>query len=55
MSKKAIATLQVDKEKWKQIKELAKEKGLSASAFIRQCVYQCLEREIIKKNQKNMV
>lgn len=43
--KKATATVQMEPEKWEQIKKAAKEKGVSASAYIRQCVYECLAKK----------
>ncbi len=48
---KVTVTIKMDADKWEEIKKIAKEKGISASAFIRQCAYACLELEK-EKNKK---
>ena len=46
---KATVTIKIDLEKWEEIKKIAKKRGISASAFVRQCAYACLEKERIAK------
>ena len=49
MSKKAIVTIRMEQEKWEDVKKVAKEKGMSASAFLRHCAYECAYKYLAKK------
>jgi len=51
-SKKKLVNIRFDEEKWKKVIEIAEKQGMSASAFVRKCVYDYLEFEL-KKNKKN--
>jgi predicted DNA binding CopG/RHH family protein len=44
-SSKKIVNVRFDEEKWKKVKEIAEKQGMSASAFVRKCVYECLEND----------
>jgi len=48
-SSKKIINVRFDEDKWEEVKKMAEKRGLSASGFVRQCVYNCLED---KKNEK---
>jgi hypothetical protein len=41
--KKIVISITIDKDKWEKTKEKAQDLGISASAFIRQSVYQNLK------------
>ena len=44
-SKKTIVNVRFDADKWEEIKKVAQNQGLSASAYIRKCVYEALKKD----------
>jgi predicted DNA-binding protein len=48
MANKKSVNIYFDEEKWEKLKELAKQQGVSASALVRQLVYEY----IAKHNKK---
>jgi len=44
-SSKKIVNIRFDVDKWEEIKKMAEKQGMSASAYVRQCVYDKLEKQ----------
>jgi hypothetical protein len=42
--KKIVISIMIDKDKWEKAKKKAQDLGISASAFVRQSVYQNLKK-----------
>ena len=49
---KKMVNFVIDDEVWKEFKALAKKKGLSASAMLRNYIVSKVEREMREKNEK---